>query len=151
MAVINGAALGGGLELALACDFRIAVKHAKLGLPEATLGLIPGWGGIPRLSRLIGPARAKRIYLSGTQVSAEDAHHYGLVDEIVNSVEDLETRAPIFVRSFRRASPEAIKLAKRASRDYDDLGAFADAFHTPDSREGLAAFVEKRPAAWMEE
>lgn len=149
VAAINGAALGGGLELALACDFRIAVKSAKLGLPEVSLGLIPGWGGIPRLAKLIGPARSKRLILSGLPVSAEVGHGFGLVDEIVNSAEDLPARVSAFCSSFRRAAPAAVGLAKRAARDMDDLAAFVDCFHTTDSREGMDAFIEKRTASWM--
>jgi len=151
VAAINGAALGGGLELPLACDFRIAVKSAKLGLPEVTLGLIPGWSGITRLTRLVGAPRAKRLYLSGNPVSADDGLAFGLVDEVVNSVEDLAPRVAAFCKSFKRASPSAVALAKRASRDMDDLSAFADCFRTPDRREGMAAFLEKRTASWMEE
>jgi len=151
VAAINGAALGGGLELALACDFRIAVKSAKLGLPEVTLGLIPGWSGIPRLTKLVGQSHAKRLFLSGNQVSAEDGLSFGLVDEIVNSSEDLESRVTAFCKTFRRASPAAVGLAKRASLNMDDLTAFADCFRTPDSREGIGAFLSKRPAPWMEE
>lgn len=150
VAAINGAALGGGLELVLACDFRIAVKSAKLGLPETSLGLIPGWGGIPRLTKLVGPSRAKRLYLSSMPVSADDAVTFGLVDEVVNSVEDLAPRVAAFCKTFKRASPAAVALAKRASRDMDDLTAFADCFEKKDSREGIAAFLEKRPASWME-
>ena len=150
VAAINGAALGGGLELVLACDFRIAVKSAKLGLPEVSLGLIPGWGGIGRLSKLVGPSRAKRLYLSGMPVSADDGHGFGLVNEVVNSVEDLEPRVAAFCKTFKRASPAAIALAKRATRDMDDLSAFADCFKNRESREGIAAFLEKRPASWME-
>jgi len=151
VAAINGAALGGGLELALACDFRIAVKSAKLGLPEASLGLIPGWGGITRLTKLVGLSRAKRLFLSAMRVSAEDGLSYHLVDEIVNSVEDLRPRVAAFCRSFRSASPSAVALAKRAARDMDDISAFADCFRTKDCREGITAFLEKRPASWMEE
>jgi enoyl-CoA hydratase len=151
VAAINGAALGGGLELALACDFRIAVKSAKLGLPEVTLGLIPGWSGIPRLTKLVGQSHAKRLYLSGVPVSAEDGLAFGLVDEIVNSVEDLGPRVAAFCKSFQRAAPAAVALAKRAARDMDDLTAFADCFHTTDCREGISAFLNKRPAAWMGE
>jgi len=150
VAAINGAALGGGLELALACDLRVAVKHAKIGLPEVTLGLIPGWGGITRLAKLIGPSRAKRLYLSGTPISAEEGLSWGLVDETVNSVEDLEPRVTAFCKSFKRASPAAVALAKRASRDYDDLSAFADCFKQVQCQEGLTAFIEKRTASWME-
>lgn len=147
---ISGMALGGGLELALACDFRIAVKHAQLGLPEVTLGLIPGWGGIMRLSRLIGPSKAKKIYLSGMPVSAGDAVAYGLVDEVVNSVEDLHSRVSAFCKTFRRAAPEAVALAKHAYRDHDDLTAFADCFATKNCREGIRAFLNKQTTSWME-
>ncbi len=150
VAAINGAAMGGGLELALACDFRIAVKSAKIGLPETSIGVIPGWSGIPRLTALIGSSRAKRIYLSALPVSAEDGLAFDLVDEIVNSAEDLGPRVTAFCRSFKRAAPAAVALAKRALRSGDDLAAFADCFKTDDQTEGMAAFVEKRTASWME-
>lgn len=150
VAAINGAALGGGLELALACDFRIAVKSARLGLPETSLGLIPGWRGIERLTKLVGPSRAKKLFFSALPVSAEDGLALGLVDEIVNSPEDLVSRVAAFCKSFRRGAPAAVALAKRACRDGDDLSAFADCFRTQDSQEGIAAFLQKRPARWME-
>ncbi len=150
VAAIQGAAMGGGLELALACDFRLAVKSAKLGMPEVTLGLIPGWGGIQRLSKLMGSTRAKRLFLSGQPLSGEEAFQCGLVDELVNSPEDLAHRVPVFCKSFRRASPAAVALAKRASRDFDELSAFGECFNQKDCREGMSAFLEKRPASWME-
>jgi enoyl-CoA hydratase len=150
IAAINGPALGPGLEIALACDFRVGVKWAKLGQPEVTLGLIPGWGGIMRLIRLVGPARAKRLILSGAQISAEDCLAFGLVDETVNSVEDLRHRVLAFCRSFRLAAPTAVALAKRAARDHDEITAFVECFNNREAREGLAAFIEKRPASWME-
>lgn len=150
VAAINGPAMGGGLELALACDFRIAVKSAKLALPEVTLGLIPGWGGITRLTEIIGPARAKRMFLSGATISAEEGLAIGLIDEIVNSAEDLMPRVTAFCKGFAKASPAAIAAAKRAAADGDDLAAFADCFANKESREGMAAFLEKRKAAWME-
>ncbi len=150
VAAIQGPALGGGLEVALACDFRVAVKSAKLGMPEVTLGLIPGWGGVMRLTQLIGPAKAKRIFLSAAPVSGEDALHLGFVDEIVNSPEDVVSRVAAFRRSFQKAAPASIALAKRAARDHDELGAFVECFRNRDSREGMAAFLEKRPANWME-
>ncbi len=150
VAAIHGAVLGAGLELALACDFRIAVKTAKLGLPEVSLGLIPPWGGINRLMKLVGSSRAKRLLLNPTSVSAADAHRWGLIDETVNSVEDLSTRLPRFCEAFYRASPGAVAGIKRASRDFDDLGAFLTCFEGREAREGMAAFIEKRPARWME-
>lgn len=151
VAAINGAALGGGMELALSCDFRVAVKHAQLGLPEVTLGLVPGWGGIPRMTRLIGPSRAKKLFLSGLPIAASDAAEFGLVDEIVNSAEDLESRVPAFIKSFKRAAPAAVRLAKQGFNSGDDIAAFAACFNEPDAKEGIDAFVSKRPARWMEE
>ena len=150
VAAINGAALGGGLELALACDFRIAVKSAKIGLPETSIGVIPGWNGIPRLTALVGLSRAKRLYFSGLPVSAEEGLAIGLVDEVVDSPEALPPCVAAFCKSFKRGAPAAVALAKRALRTDDDLSAFADCFKTDDQREGMAAFVEKRPASWME-
>ena len=149
VAALNGAALGGGMELALACDFRIAVKSAKIGLPETSLGLIPGWGGITRAAELVGPVRAKRLFLTALPISAEEGLTWGLVDEIVSSPEELGPRVEAFCKSFGRAAPEAVALAKRAFRTGDDLAAFADCFDTDDAREGMTAFIEKRPAAWM--
>ena len=150
IAAINGAALGGGLELALACDFRIAVRTAKVGLPEVTLGLIPGWSGTIRLKALVGPAKAKWMVLSGTAVKAEEALAFGLVDEVVNSVEDLGPRVEVFARSFFGAGPLAVKLAKLALRDGDDVSGFAECFADgADGKEGMAAFIEKRKATWM--
>lgn len=150
VAALQGAALGGGLEIALACDFRLAVKTAKIGLPEVNLGLIPGWNGVPRLTKLIGPARAKKLYLSGMPISADEACTIGLVDEVVNSTEDLVARVGVFCKQFQKAAPQAVALAKRAARDGDDLGAFADCFLTTDAREGMSAFMDKRAAKWME-
>lgn len=150
IAAINGAALGGGLELALACDFRIAVRTAKVGLPEVTLGLIPGWAGTLRLPRLIGPARARQLILSGVPIKAEDGVPIGLIDEVVNSVEDLAPRAEAFARSFFSAGPRAVAAAKRAFLSGDDESAFADCFDEhADGPEGMAAFIEKRKARWV--
>jgi enoyl-CoA hydratase len=150
VAAIHGVVLGAGLEIALACDFRIAVKTAKLGLPEVSLGLIPPWGGINRLMKLVGSSRAKRLLLDPTSVSAEQGIHWGLIDEVVNSAEDLNTRLPKFCEGFYRASPGAVAGIKRASRNFDDLEAFLECFDGRQAREGMAAFIEKRPARWME-
>lgn len=151
VAAINGAAMGGGLELALACDFRVAIKGAKLGLPEVSLGLIPGWGGISRATRLLGPARAKRMFLSGRPMTAEEGLEIGLVDRTADSAEELDREVDAFCKLFQGAAPSAVALAKRAVRDGDDLAAFADCFNTDDAREGMAAFTQKRTAAWMED
>ncbi len=151
VAAIQGSALGGGLELALACDFRIAVGNARLGLPEVTLGLIPGWGGIPRLTQLVGPAHARRLYLLGESVTAAEALSWGLVDELVETPEELESHVSDFCRLSRRAAPAAVALAKRAARTAQPLAAFADCFDSDDSQEGIAAFLDKRPARWIED
>lgn len=148
VAAINGAAMGGGLELALACDFRVAAVGAKLALPEVTLGLIPGWSGMKRLVRLVGLARAKRLFLSGNVITGADAHLIGLVDEVADSVEALVGVVDAFCQSFVRAAPAAVRLAKRALVDGDDRSGFGDCFETDDAREGIAAFVEKRKATW---
>jgi enoyl-CoA hydratase len=150
IAAISGAALGGGLEIAVSCDFRVAVKDARLGLPEVTLGLIPGWGGIGRVTRLVGPARAKLMFLSGRHYAASEAVSFGLVDVLADSTEDLGGQVSAFARMFLRAAPSAIALAKRASRDADDLGAFVDCFDSAEAHEGIAAFLEKRPPKWTE-
>lgn len=149
IAALNGAALGGGLELALACDFRYAVRTAKVGLTETTLGLIPGWGGVRRLPELVGPAQAKRMIFSGEAIKAEDAVAMGLIDEAVNSTEDLAHRVEAVAKSFFNAGPHAIAAAKRAMRDGDDLTAFADCFlEDTDGHPGMKAFIEKRKPRW---
>ena len=150
IAALNGAALGGGCEVALGCDFRVAVKSAKIGLPEVSLGLIPGWGGIIRLSRLIGPARAKRMFLSADPVAAEHGLPWGLVDEVVEDADQLAGCVDALCAAVRKAGPAAAALAKRAFADGDDIGAFADCFTKPDAKEGITAFLEKRKADWME-
>ena len=150
VAALNGAALGGGFEVALGCDFRIAVKNAKLGLPEVSLGVIPGWGGILRLAKLIGPARAKRMFLSADAVPAEAGLAWGLVDEVVETADELSGRVDAFCRSMMKGGPAANALAKRAFADQDDLNAFADCFTKDDSKEGMTAFIEKRKPSWME-
>jgi enoyl-CoA hydratase len=148
VAAINGAALGGGLEVALACDFRIAVKSAKLGLPESSLGLIPGWGGIRRSVHLIGPARAKQLLFSANAVSAEQALAWALVDEIVNSAEDLAPRVLAFGKTLTRGGPHAVARIKKAIQSGDEIEQFVECFRDPESFEGLKSFMEKRPAAW---
>lgn len=149
VAALNGAAMGGGLELALACDFRLAVRTARVGLPEVTLGLIPGWKGLHRLTALVGPAKARRLIFSGEGIKAEDAATLGLVDEAVNSVEDLQHRVEAFAKLFFAAGPQAVASAKRALRDGDDLTAFAECFlDHADGHEGMKAFIEKRKPRW---
>lgn len=159
VAAINGFAFGGGLELALACTFRVAVRSAKLGLPEIKLGLIPGYGGTQRLPRLIGEARALEMILLGRTVAAAEAERIGLVHRIVEG--EAVDGAVAFVREFSSYSLLALGFAREAvSRALDvpiheglkietDLSTLA--FTTADSEEGMAAFTEKRQAAFKDE
>jgi enoyl-CoA hydratase/carnithine racemase len=154
VAAITGYALGGGCELALACDWRVAVADAKLGQPEINLGVIPGAGGTQRLPRLIGPARAKEIVMSGRFVGAEEALAIGLVDKVVPTAAEVYDAAVALVKPYTTGPAAALRAAKMAidgGLDMDlasGLGwesqLFAALFATDDKREGMAAFVEKR-------
>jgi enoyl-CoA hydratase len=159
IAAINGFAFGGGLELALACTFRLATRNAKLGLPEIKLGLIPGYGGTQRLPRLIGEARALEMIMLGRTVAAEEAERIGLVNRIVEG--DPVEAALGFVGEFSSYSLLALGFARDAvSRALDvpiheglkieaDLSTLA--FSTSDAEEGMAAFTEKRKASFRDE
>jgi enoyl-CoA hydratase/carnithine racemase len=154
VAAITGFALGGGCELTLACDWRVVAEDAKLGQPEIKLGVIPGAGGTQRLSRLIGPARAKDLIFSGRMVDAEEALRIGLADRVVPAGEVYE-RAVALVRPYVGGPAQALRAAKLAidgglSLDLAsglawESQLFASLFATDDKREGMAAFVEKRP------
>jgi enoyl-CoA hydratase len=154
IAAIAGYALGGGCELALACDFRVAADTAKLGQPEILLGIIPGGGGTQRLARLVGPARAKEIVFSGRQVAADEALAIGLVDSVVPS-DALFDAAFTWAAELAAGPVVAQGLAKRAiDEGLDgslagglDLEArlFADVFATEDARIGVASFREHGP------
>jgi enoyl-CoA hydratase len=153
IAMINGFALGGGCELALACDMRIAARSAKLGQPEIRLGLIPGGGGTQRLPRLVGAGRALRLILSGDLIDAAEAHRIGLVDEIVDD-DTLRARTAEIAQGMAAHSPVALRLAKAAviAALEAPLSAglamerelFITAFASQDRQEGVAAFLEKR-------
>lgn len=148
-AALNGHALGGGCELALACDFRLAAAGAKLGQPESRLGLVPGWGGTLRLPRLVGPAVAKRLMFSGEQISAEEALQMGLIDEVVPTADALGPALAKWFDRIKPGSPAAIRRIKHAMLHNDETKQFALCFSCSDAKEGMAAFLEKRPAAWM--
>lgn len=155
VAAINGFALGGGLELALACDLRVAAPGAKLGLPEVSRGLIPGYGGTQRLQRLIGLARATDLVLTGRMVEAQEALGLGLVNRVAD---DARTAALALARQCARNGPVALGLAKEAlTRGADvalpqGLEIEADLFGlvltTDDAKEGIASFLEKRDPAF---
>lgn len=154
IAAINGFALGGGLELALACDWMVASSKAKWGLPEVSLGLIPGYGGTQRLSRVIGKALAKRVALTGEVFSAEQGAGWGLFTAVVEPDQLLATARKQAELIATRA-PLAVSLAKRALEqgfDQDLAGGlkiegqmFGEAFKTKDHSEGIQAFIAKRP------
>lgn len=159
IALINGYAFGGGLELALACNFRLAVKTARLGLPEIKLGVIPGYGGTQRLPRLIGEARALEIIMTGRTVNADEAERIGLVNRLVDG--DLLEAGKAFAREMTQYGLPALALARDAvTRALDvpldeglkreaDLNTLA--FQTDDATEGMTAFIEKRKAVFRNE
>lgn len=147
-AAINGHALGGGCELALACDFRLAAAGAKLGQPESRLGLVPGWGGTIRLPRLVGPAAARRLMFTGEAIAADEALRMGLVDEVVPTVEELDAAVSRWCDRVKAGSAAAIRRIKHALLHGDETNQFAFCFSCSDAREGMGAFLEKRPPAW---
>ena len=153
--VINGYALGGGCELAMACDILIAADTARFGQPEVNLGIIPGYGGTQRLPRLVGRNLAKELVLTGEMISAQRAYEIGLVNRVVPQA-DLMNAAREIAGKILSKGPVAVKTAKMAmNRGLDlDLGnacaleanAFAVSFSTEDRAEGMTAFLEKRKA-----
>lgn len=151
IAAIHAAALGGGLEIALACDFRIATASAKVGLPESSLGLIPGWGGIRRSAALIGMPAAKRLMFGAEPMSAAQAKEAGLIDEVVADETALNEAIGRLRKSLVKGSPAAVARIKRALLDGNELGAFEDCFATGQAKEGMTAFVEKRPPGWVKD
>ncbi len=153
IAAVNGFALGGGCELALACDLRYAAATAKLGQPEVSIGVVPGWGGTQRLARVAGLGFAKELVYTGRMASAEEAHARGLVNAVFPAEELLERTLDV-ARDLATKSPLVLREAKRlASRSLDgplaagladELEAFAQLFASDDQKEGMAAFLEKR-------
>ena len=157
IAAINGFAMGGGLEVALACDIRIAEAQAQLALPESKVGLLPCAGGTQRLTQLVGQGWAKRMILCGERVSADKALDLGLVEEVVPAGESLVT-ATRLATQVAQQSPTSIAACKRLIHSARDISIstgldaerdeFVDLFSTEDQREGVNAFLEKRAPVW---
>ncbi len=158
IAMVDGFALGGGTELALSCDIRIASERAKFGQPEINLGLIPGGGGTQRLCRLIGYGKAMEMVLTGEMVNASEAMEIGLVNKVV-SADELEDSAMSIARSISLKSPYTVKVAKRAVRSSLELpfsegilterSEFVALFDTEDKEIGVQAFLERKEAEWV--
>jgi enoyl-CoA hydratase len=151
VAAVNGFALGGGCELAMACHFRIASENAKFGQPEVNLGLIPGYGGTQRLVQLVGKGRALELLMTGNMIDASIALEYGLVNHVVPQ-EDLLAKAKMILEQIISKAPLAISRCITAANavfgpenGYDtEIEAFGQCFDTEDMKEGAAAFLEKR-------
>lgn len=153
IAAVNGFALGGGTEIALACDIRFASEKAVFGQPEILIGIIPGWGGTQRLPRLIGMGLAKEIILTGAQISAQRAYEIGLVNKVFPADQLLEETKK-FAKKFATLPAFALKMAKNAMNyGFDmsldnasslEIGSIAQCFATEDQKEGMNAFLEKR-------
>ena len=157
IAMINGYCLGGGLELAMACDIRFASDRAQLGQPEINIGIIPGGGGSQRLPRLVGLGKAMQLILTGERIPASEALSIGLVDDVVPH-DQLEARTMELANKIAEKSPAAVRLAKEAVKASARLpidqglrfeqGLFSIVFSTHDKEEGVRAFLEKRPPKW---
>jgi len=153
IAAVNGYALGGGCELALACDIRFASPNAQLGQPEVTLGICPGWGGTQRLLRIIGPSRAKDLIFSGRKITAEEAFSMGLINKIIPS-EDLLSETRAYAKTISKNSNFAIGISKMlVNRGTDtsldtglklEIYSWAVCFSTKDREERMRKFIEKR-------
>ncbi len=156
IAAVNGFALGGGLELAMACHFRVASDNAKMGLPEVSLGVIPGYGGTQRLPQLIGKGRAMEMIMTAGMITAEDAYRAGLVNHVVPQAELIDFTKSIAVRIMKN-SPVAIgKAIKAINANFKEgvdgyqteIRNFGKCFGTADFKEGTTAFLEKRKASF---
>lgn len=153
IAAVNGFALGGGLELALGCDFIIASENAKFGLPEVSLGLIPGFGGTVRLTRAVGIRKARELIMTGDMITATQAMQMGLVNHVVPLVELLPTavrraemiltRSPLAVAEAKKSINQAFDLETEAALE-NEAQLFAQLFSSQDTQEGTRAFIEKR-------
>ncbi|MCA1965479.1 MAG: enoyl-CoA hydratase/isomerase family protein [Flavobacterium sp.] len=154
IAAVNGFALGGGLELAMSCHFRVASDNAKMGLPEVTLGVIPGYGGTQRLSQLVGKGRAMEMIMTAGMIDAETAKNYGLVNHVVPQAELLELATGIATKITKNSSVAIAKAIEAINANFEDgtngyeveIKNFGLSFGTEDFKEGTTAFLEKRKA-----
>ena len=154
IAAVNGFALGGGLELAMSCHFRVASDNAKMGLPEVTLGVIPGYGGTQRLAQLVGKGRAMEMVMTAGMIDAQTALNYGLVNHVVSQEELLEFTKGIATKITRNSSVAIGKAIEAINANYKDgtngfnveIKNFGYCFGTEDFKEGTTAFLEKRKA-----
>jgi enoyl-CoA hydratase/carnithine racemase len=150
IAVLNGHTLGGGLELALAADLRVALKQAKLGAPEVTLGMVSGWGGVRRLAETVGVARASQLALLGLPITAAQALDWGLLNAVAEDEADLAKQLDVWLAKLCSNGPVAMALTKgllstmHADLRQHHMSAVADASASEDCREGVRAFIEKR-------
>lgn len=161
IAAIHGACAGGGTELVLACDLRFAADGAKIGLPETSIGVLPGWGGTVRATQLLGAAVARRLILTGELIAADEALRIGLVDAVFSSEkfgEEVEARVTQILTRGPKARQRVKHLLQQHAADginlaaqYDaEARAFAECYRNGEPLEGMSAFLEKRPAAWGE-
>jgi enoyl-CoA hydratase len=152
IAAVNGFALGGGLELAMSCHFRVASTNAKMGLPEVTLGVIPGYGGTQRLAQLIGKGRAMELIMTAGMIDAETAKNYGLVNQVVAQEELLEFAKGIATKISNNSTVAIAKAIQAINANFEDgtngyaveIENFGACFGTEDFKEGTTAFLEKR-------
>ncbi|NIM98733.1 MAG: crotonase [candidate division Zixibacteria bacterium] len=158
IAAVNGFALGGGCELALACDVRIASERAKLGQPEVNLGVIPGFAGTQRLSRLVGVAKAKELIFTGDMIDAQTAQSIGLVNQVVpadqlmnyclDMAKKIASKGPLAVKLAKRVINEGIEARLEEASAYEARD-FGECFRSGEAKEGMSAFLEKRKPNWQ--
>jgi enoyl-CoA hydratase len=157
IAAINGFALGGGCELAMSCDIRLAADTARLGQPEINLGIMPGWGGTQRLTRLVGPGMSKLLNLTGELISAEEALRIGLVERVYPAAELMDgaramarliaSKAPLAVAAIKQAINRGLNMPLADACMYE-AALFGDITFSEDGKEGTSAFLEKRQPTW---
>jgi enoyl-CoA hydratase len=157
IAAINGFALGGGCELAMSCDIRLAADTARFGQPEINLGIMPGWGGTQRLTRLVGPGMSKLLNLTGELISAEEALRIGLVErvypagELIGAANELArqiaSKAPLAVAAIKQAINHGLQMPLADACMYE-AALFGDITTSEDGKEGTSAFLEKRTPSW---